>query len=594
MTPSALPRPLRVAGVVFAGALGLILMLAVVALGWVGVRGAIAADYLRSAKDSASDVVANIADPEAAAAAIQEVADDAASAHALTSDPVWRLVELTPWLGPQLAAVSTIAAAADDVAAEALSPLAEVASTLSADAFRPSGGKVELEGFIAVQDAAAQSADAMATANESLDRINTAALLGPLRDIVDEVSTTFADTKSATEALANASVLLPAMLGADGPRNYLVLFQNNAEWRSLGGIAGAAALIHTDGGSLQLVEQDFAAAFPRFDPPALELDRDEVRAIYGQSPSRWFHNVTQVPDFSVSGPLARQMWATKHGLEVDGVLSIDPVAMSYLLAATGPVTLPSGDVMTAENAVQLLLNDVYLRYPDPAAQNQFFSEATAAVFGALVSGSVDASELLAGLARAGEENRLLLWSAHEERAGRARRHDAGRRAAGHRFDDDDVRRVPQRRHRLEDGLLPVGRHHRGVAVVQRGCAGYGLRRRRPDGDDHQQRAPPKACPNTSRAVARTASRPGRRARSAYLYVPEGFDLVSAELSNGDGFGGGMHQQRQVLSFDVLLAPGESVTATVSAASTSPTGAELVAQVTPTVNANVTKPISACL
>jgi hypothetical protein len=88
--------------------------------------------------------------------------------------------------------------------------------------------------------------------------------------------------------------------------------------------------------------------------------------------------------------------------------------------------------------------------------------------------------------------------------------------------------------------------------------------------------------------------PGSARTVGYLYVPEGYDLVSTELSNGGGFGGGMHQQRQVLSFDVLLAPGESVTATVTAASTSPTGPALVAQVTPTVNANVTTPISTCL
>ena len=57
--------------------------------------------------------------------------NDAATAHALTSDPVWRIVEMTPWIGPQLAAVSTVAEAADDVAANALTPLADVASTLS-------------------------------------------------------------------------------------------------------------------------------------------------------------------------------------------------------------------------------------------------------------------------------------------------------------------------------------------------------------------------------------------------------------------------------------------------------------------------------
>ena len=592
MTPSALPRPLRVAGAVFAGALGLILMLAVVALGWVGVRGAITADHLRSAKDSASDVVANIADPDAAAAAIANVADDTAFAHALTSDPVWRVLELTPWLGPQLVAISTVADAANDVAAGALTPLADVSSTLSADAFRPSGGKVELDGFIAVQDAAAQSAATMTTADDALDGINSAALVAPLRAVVEEVATTLADTKSATEALANASVLLPAMLGAQGPRDYLVLAQNNAEWRSLGGIAGAAALIHTDGGSLKLGEQDFAAAFPRFDPPALELD-PEVRAIYGQSPSRWFHNVTQVPDFSVSGPLARQMWAAKHGLEVDGVLSIDPVAMSYLLAATGPVALPSGDVMTAENAVQLLLNDVYLRYPDPGAQNQFFSDATAAVFGALVSGGVDASELLAGLARAGEENRLFLWSAHEDDqavledttlVGRLPVTDSTTTTFGVFLNDGTGSKMDF--YQSVDTTVTWQSCSVDARGMASGVADLTV--------TITNNAPAEGLPEYITGGGAYGVAPGSASTVGYLYVPEGFDLVSAELSNGDGFGGGMHQQRQVLSFDVLLAPGESVTATVSAASTSPTGAELVAQVTPTVNANVTKPISACL
>lgn len=592
MTSSALPRPLRVAGVVLAWVLGIGLLLSVVALGWVTVRGAIAADYLRSAKASASDVVSNITDPDAVAAAIQEVADDTASAHALTSDPVWRTLELTPWLGPQLVAVGTVAEAANEVAAGALTPLADVASTLSADAFRPAGGRVELEGFIAVQDAAAQSAETMTTATDALDRINSAALVAPLRAIVDEVDTTLTDTAHATEALANASVLLPAMLGADGPRNYLVLFQNNAEWRSLGGIAGAAALIRTDGGAMQLVQQDFAAAFPRFDPPALELD-PEVAAIYGQSPSRWFHNVTQVPDFSVTAPIARQMWALKHGLEVDGVLSVDPVALSYLLAATGPVTLPSSEVMDAGNAVQLLLNDVYTRYPDPTAQNQFFADATAAVFGALVSGSADASELLAGLAQAGAENRLFLWSAHEE--DQAVLEDTTL-VGGLPETDRDVTTFGVF---LNDGTGSKMDFYQSVdtTVAWASCRADAQGTASGVADltvTITNDAPATGLPDYITGAGAYGVAPGSANTVGYLYLPVGYELVSAELSNGAGFGGGFHERRQVLSFDVTLAPGESVTAKVSVSSTSPTGADLVAQVTPTVNANVTTPISACL
>lgn len=592
MTASPQPQFARITGVVLASLLGLGLLLGVFALGWVGVRGAIAADHLRSAQDSVADVVANITDPDAVTAAIEEVADDTASARALTSDPVWRALELTPWLGPQLVAVGTVAQAADHVADGALTPLADVASTLSADAFRPSGGKVELSGFLAVQDAAAQSATTMSTATDALDRVNRAALVAPLRAVIDEVDSTLVDTANATEALANASELLPPMLGAAGPRNYLVLFQNNAEWRSLGGIAGAAALIRTDGGAMQLIEQDYAAAFPRFVPGVLPLD-PEVAAIYGQRPSQWFHNVTQVPDFAVTGPLAREMWARKHGLQVDGVLSIDPVALSYLLVATGPVTLPSGDVMTADNAVQLLLNDVYLRYPEPSAQNQFFSEATAAVFGSLVSGNADASALLAGLARAGGENRLFVWSAHEE--------------------DQAV---------IEDTTL-VG----GLPVTDRKTTRFGVFLNDGTGSkmDFYQSVDTSVSWNSCRADGSgTASgeaeltvtltndapasgltgyvtgdgaygvTPGSASTVGYLYLPEGFELVDALLSNGEGFAGGMHDGRRVLSFDVVLAPGESVTAIVTAASTGPTGADLVAQVTPTVNADVTGAFGSCL
>lgn len=592
MTATALPRRFRLIGGVLAALLAATLLIAMFATAWVTVRGAIAADFLRSAKSSAAEVVADIADPEAAAETIAEVAADAATAHALTSDPIWRMVELTPWLGPQLASISTIAEAADEVASNALSPLADVASTLSADAFRPNGGRIELSGFVAVQDAAARSAEAMSTATDAMDRINRTALIGPLRDIVTEVTTTFDDTRSATEALANASVLLPAMLGAEGPRNYLVLFQNNAEWRSLGGISGAAALIHTDAGSLELVQQDFAAGFPRFEPAVLPLD-PEVAAIYGQHPSRWFHNVTQVPDFSVSGALAQQMWARKHGLQVDGVLSIDPVALSYLLAATGPVDLPSGDTLTSENAVQLLLNDVYVRYPDPSAQNEFFAEATKAVFGAVISGQVDAGRLLAALARGGDERRLMLWSAHADDqrvlqdtslVGGLPRTDSTATTFGVYLNDGTGSKMDF--YQTVDASVRWASCSADARGLASGVAELTVTIR--------NSAPATGLPDYITGGGAYGVAPGSARTVGYLYLPEGYALNSAEMSNGAGFGGGIHENRRVLSFDVLLAPGESLTATVSAHSETPSGTSLVALVTPTVNANVTTPISACL
>ena len=174
------------------------------------------------------------------------------------------------------------------------------------------------------------------------------------------------------------------MLGADGPRDYLVLFQNNAEWRSLGGIPGAMALLHTDDGAMTPRRAGVVGGLSASTTSRCCRSATRSRRSTASAPGKWIQNVTQVPDFAVSGALAREMWAREHGgQQVDGVIALDPVALSYLLEATGPVTLPTGDVLTSENAVPLLLNEVYQRYEDPADQDAFFAAAAATVFDAL-------------------------------------------------------------------------------------------------------------------------------------------------------------------------------------------------------------------
>ncbi|WP_251453549.1 DUF4012 domain-containing protein [Microbacterium sp. Marseille-Q6648] len=592
MTESALARPARVAGRIALWAVVACAVLTLIAIGWVGARGAIAADHLRSAQSSASDVVAQIDDPAAVAAAIASVADDANAAQALTSDPVWELVEGTPWLGPQLRAVSAVAASVDLVAREALTPLAEVASSLSPTAFQPIDGRINLDAFVAVQDVSAEAASSMRGASDAVTDANSAAVIGPLREVVDEVEALLDTTGRATDALARASVLLPEMLGQDGPRDYLVIFQNNAEWRSLGGIAGALAQIRTNDGAMRLGTQDYAASFGRFDPAVMELEAD-VAAIYGEYPVRFMHNVTQVPDFAVSGQIARTMWVDKHGTELDGVISLDPVALSYILEATGPIELPSGDQLTSENAVSLLLNEVYKRYPDPTEQNAFFSETTSAVFGALAGGRFDASALLGALARAGEENRVLLWSAHEDDqavladttlVGGLPKTDARATSFGVYLNDgtgskmdfyQEVTTVAE----WETCAPPVEGTTSGTATLALTIA---------------NRAPDSGLPEYITGGGIYGVEPGSAKTVGYVYLPTGFDLLDAAISTEDGLGGGSHDGHRVVSFDVTLAPGDSVTVSVSAQSEGPTGAQLKVRQTPTVNADVTPTVGTCL
>lgn len=577
-----LPLWARTAGVVTATVLGAVLVLAVLGAAWVGVRGYLAYGHLRDAQAAASAISADLTDPAVASAAIADIAADTAAARALTADPVWRLGESLPWIGPQLSAAASVAASVDDVAGSALAPLADIAATISLDALRPVAGRIDVSTFAAAQESARAAAAEVARAEASVAAIDSTPLVGPLRSAVADVAEVLGRTRDVTDAVARATVLIPAMLGADGPRDYLVLVQNNAEWRSLGGIPGALALIHTDGGVLSLAAQQTSADFPRYDTSVLPLP-PEVEAIYGQRPGRWIQNVTQLPDFTLAAPLAREMWARQNGgALVDGVAAVDPVALSYLLAATGPVALPTGDELTADNAIPLLLNEVYQRYADPAEQDAFFAAAAAAVFDAVAQGRADPRALVDALARAGSERRLLLWSA------RADDQDllSGTPLAGALPASDAV--ASEFGVYLNDGTGSKMDYYMraDASVAWQDCELDAAGRAGGTAEltvtlTNDAPADAAALPPYITGGGVFDVPPGTARTVGYLYLPEGFDLVGATITDS-AFGGGTHDGRQVLSFSVNLAPGASATAVVNAQTAQPGAPQLRVVQTPTL------------
>lgn len=207
--------------------------------------------------------------------------------------------------------------------------------------------------------------------------------------------------------------LLPGMLGADGPRDYLLLFQNNAELRTAGGIPGALALIRAEDGRISIVEQASTTDFDAFAEPVLPLPESDV-ALYGSQIGRYIQDVTATPDFELSGRLAAEMWARQRGTSIDGVIAVDPVALSHILGATGPVTLANGDVLSDDDAVRKLLVDAYVRYPENDQQDEYFESVAATVFQAISSGAADSAALVSAFTRIGDEHRISIWSAHPE------------------------------------------------------------------------------------------------------------------------------------------------------------------------------------
>lgn len=535
---------------VFAGSVCLIAVVGLALTTWVGVRAALAYVHLGDARAVASAAMSDLDDPTAAMAALSSAGVDTAAARELTADPIWRLADTLPWVGPQLSALSETAAAIDGAVA-ALVPLATASAGLSADSFRPVDGAVDVS---RIADVAPAAAGAAATLRESADRVDAidhTPLLGRVSGGVSEAGELLGTAANAADALQRASSLIPTMLGADGPRSTLVLFQNNAEWRSLGGVVGAVAQLDTVDGRMTLAAQassaDFAAGG---DTPVAELP-DDVRSVYDTRPARFLQNTTQVPDFSVGAPLAREMWRRVHGTTVDAVVALDPVTLSYLLRATGPVHLPSGDDLTAENAVPLLLDETYRRFADPRDQDAFFQSASAAVFQALADGRFDPAALVDAVSRSARERRLLVWNADAtEQAvldgstlqGSLPASDSTRSTFGVYLNDGTGSKMDFYLHpRVETAWCAADTASLHVEL-------------RSDAPD------PASLPAYVTGGGEYGVPVGDALTGVYVYLPPGADLLERRTTAdgvAPGFAGGVHEGRQVVKWSVQLAPGET-------------------------------------
>lgn len=583
------PRPGRIALWVLAAALlGLIAVLV-----WVGVRGATAYQNLSKIQQSVSKAGADsLADPAKAGALVGELSAEASSARELTSDPIWAIAEQLPWLGPQLSAFRVVSASTDELIGGAVRPLTTAMQDTSLDALKPVDGRIDPDAIAALAEPATLAADAASSAAASVAAIDQTPLVGVLNTGVGEISEIFTQTASDLDALSRATRLLPDMLGQSGPKQYLVLVQNNAEWRSLGGITGTTVLVRAEGGRVSLVDTISGTALSRrVDKPLVDLPAD-IQAVYGTGPSRFFQNLTQIPDFTVDGPLARQMYAEVTGTSVDGVLAVDPVVLSYLLEATGSVSLPDGSELTEQDAVPLLLNEVYKKYPDPSQQDAFFAAATGSVFQKFLQGDASTPRLVSALSRAVNESRLFVWSADEAQqsiltgsllAGALPMQTPDSVALGVYMNESGGSKMSY--YVTPDVRLTWGQ-----------CAPSdrpGLRELTLD-FSFTSTAPADAAaalPTYMTGNGAFGVAPGNAAASGDVFIPSDWDVVSAETSNGLGFSRKDYGGRQVLSFSNNLAPGETSSGSVRIRSTAQVG-EATVSVTPTANAAVEPVIAA--
>lgn len=362
---------------------------------------------------AARDLRAALSDtgsPEAAERAADRFEAHLASADRRTSGWAWAVLERMPLVGDDARAVATVSRVGAAAARDGVRPLLEAGVTDPED-FAPRNGRVDLDRVAALREPMTAAAAAFGDASAELAGLDRSGLVGPLDRSLQTLTDDIDAAAEGLEAGRIATELLPSMLGGTGERRLLLAFQSPAEPRAAGGLPGAFALVETRDGRIELAEQIPAVAL-RSDAPVLPLTPEEQQR-FGPAMAIFAVDAGFTPHFPRATELWRAHWDRSGRPPLDGAVAVDPVALGYLLAATGPVQV-RGIELTADNVARELLHGAYVRFADPVEQDRWFQEVASAVFSRLTTGSVDARALLDGLARGTREGRLLVHSTHPE------------------------------------------------------------------------------------------------------------------------------------------------------------------------------------
>ncbi|MET7948612.1 DUF4012 domain-containing protein [Micromonospora sp. NPDC005324] len=512
--------------------------------GWIGFRGWQARTHLLNAAGLARELSAQIVggDTDRALRTLAALQEQAGAARAATADPSWQLGRRTPIAGDDLDAVAQIAVAIDELARHAFPTLLRTDLT----SLVPTGGRVDLARLAAVSTQLTEVHESVQRTRQNLAAVPADSLVSQIRQALSDLRDEIDRLASLTTAADQGARLLPPLLGANGPRRYLLVSQNLAELRATGGMFGAYAMIEAENGKVKMGKQGSSASLGRF-IPAVKVPA-ETRTLWTDLPGIYPADVNLSPHFPTAATLYREMFRRKTGTTVDGVLAVDPVVLSYLLKATGPVLVPGGVPLASEKVVQTLLNDSYQRL-DVKQQDDFFAASAASVFDAFFKKNVNPRVLLSAFDRAITERRILFWSARPEE----QRTFGESRMAGTLPEQDTVPTVGVF---LNDGSgAKLGYYLRPTANLTVGeCRSDGRRELRLRVT--LRSTAPKSGLSESVLGLGLAGDPYTARTLVSIFSPAGGAVLEARLDGAEtALGSGTERRRQVATASVDIGPG---------------------------------------
>ena len=382
-------------------------------LAWIVITGLLARSQLEKVRADLPALRQAVLDGRTADARriAHRIRDEATRAHALTTGPAWWVAANLPVVGSPLRTTRVVTTAADRIGTDVVPTVVTLADEVSRT--RMTASAVDLAPVRRLAAPLHRAAVTIARATADV-RASGGSWFGPVSSARGSVLRQLIRVDGELTGADRAVRVVLPMLGEHRPQRYFIGFLNEAEARGVGGIPGAFAIATVDAGRLHF---DHFGSDVEFRHVRADVDLGaEFTALYGQdNPTGYYANSDLSPDFRNAARIWAGLWAAKTGQRVDGALGLDPTALSYLLAVTGPTRTAAGQEVNAGNVVALTQHDLYQRFgggtaKDDAARKRYVVELAQAVSRRLAGGG-NPRRLVQAVSRAATQRRFVAWSA---------------------------------------------------------------------------------------------------------------------------------------------------------------------------------------
>jgi hypothetical protein len=322
-----------------------------------------------------------------------------------------------PILGRNIATVDDIANSVGGLADES----SRVVNASNVSRFRPVNGSIDTKALIALRADVAKVRIPLAQARGVQGRIlDDPWIVSPLSDRLKTFTPQLTKLEGDLTSLSSALTFLPSILGDGAERRYLLVVVSPAEARGSGGVMGNFGELTATNGKLKLTRFGRSAELTTKGLPLqqrfLDAPADYIARYAAFGANTLWSNMTMGPDFRAVGMAMANHYPQSGGAKVDGVISVDPIALQSLLRILGPIDVAGWpEPLTGDNTAEVLLFKAYVDKGGASPERlELLSQVAQGVWGKISNSELPGPEKLGSeLGPIARARHLQVWMRNE-------------------------------------------------------------------------------------------------------------------------------------------------------------------------------------